>query len=98
MSRKRIKRRIDISLDDVIGDANDCDCRRYCSFCGKCRCNVESLIAGPMVFICSDCVELCVDIIAEDMAPRRPSKDEQAQTGVDRWKGAASALRGQQTS
>jgi ATP-dependent Clp protease ATP-binding subunit ClpX len=36
---------------------------RYCSFCGKSEHEVRKLIAGPTVFICDECVELCVDII-----------------------------------
>jgi hypothetical protein len=38
----------------------------YCSFCGKSQHHVEKLIAGPCVFICNECVELCVDIIKHD--------------------------------
>ena len=36
----------------------------YCSFCGKSQHEVRKLIAGPTVFICDECVELCLDIIA----------------------------------
>ena len=36
---------------------------RYCSFCGKSEHEVRKLIAGPTVFICDECVELCMDII-----------------------------------
>ncbi len=36
----------------------------YCSFCGKSQHEVRKLIAGPTVFICDECVELCNDIIA----------------------------------
>ena len=35
----------------------------YCSFCGKSQHEVEKLIAGPTVFICGECIELCADII-----------------------------------
>ncbi|HQT83380.1 MULTISPECIES: ATP-dependent Clp protease ATP-binding subunit ClpX [Acidiphilium] len=38
----------------------------YCSFCGKSQHEVIKLIAGPTVFICNECVELCMDIIRED--------------------------------
>ena len=38
----------------------------YCSFCGKSQHEVRKLIAGPTVFICDECVELCMDIIKED--------------------------------
>ena len=50
----------------------------YCSFCGKSQHEVKKLIAGPSVFICDECIELCNDIIrdevpAEGRSPRRPS-------------------------
>jgi ATP-dependent Clp protease ATP-binding subunit ClpX len=38
----------------------------YCSFCGKSQHEVRKLIAGPTVFICDECVELCNDIIREE--------------------------------
>ncbi len=38
----------------------------YCSFCGKSQHEVRKLIAGPTVFICNECVELCLDIIREE--------------------------------
>ena len=37
-----------------------------CSFCGKSQHEVRKLIAGPTVYICNECVEVCLDIIAED--------------------------------
>ena len=47
----------------------------YCSFCGKSQHEVRKLIAGPTVFICDECVELCNDIIREEAkgaaAPRK---------------------------
>jgi len=39
----------------------------YCSFCGKSQHEVRKLIAGPSVFICDECVDLCNDIITEEM-------------------------------
>ena len=51
----------------------------YCSFCGKSQHEVRKLIAGPTVFICDECVELCMDIIREEnkildgQVPRRRS-------------------------
>ncbi|MDP4918226.1 MAG: AAA family ATPase, partial [Haliea sp.] len=39
----------------------------YCSFCGKSQHEVRKLIAGPSVFICDECVELCNDIIREEV-------------------------------
>src|SRR5258708_3691250 len=38
----------------------------YCSFCGKSQHEVRKLIAGPTVFICDECAELCMDIIREE--------------------------------
>src|SRR6266853_1855786 len=38
----------------------------YCTFCGKSQHEVRKLIAGPTVFICDECVELCMDIIGEE--------------------------------
>ena len=38
----------------------------YCSFCGKSQQEVRKLIAGPTVFVCDECVELCMDIIREE--------------------------------
>jgi len=38
----------------------------YCSFCGKSQHKVEKLIAGPAVFICNECVNLCNDIIEHE--------------------------------
>ena len=37
-----------------------------CSFCGKSQHEVKKLIAGPTVFVCDECVELCMDIIKDD--------------------------------
>ena len=39
----------------------------YCSFCGKSQHEVKKLIAGPSVFICDECIELCNDIIREEV-------------------------------
>jgi ATP-dependent Clp protease ATP-binding subunit ClpX len=39
----------------------------YCSFCGKSQHEVRKLIAGPSVFICDECIELCNDIIRDEM-------------------------------
>jgi len=42
-----------------------------CSFCGKEQCETERLIAGPGVYICTDCVGLCNEIIEEERLPQR---------------------------
>lgn len=47
---------------------------RYCSFCGKSEHEVRKLIAGPTVFICDECVELCVDIIRTADKSTAPSE------------------------
>jgi len=49
----------------------------YCSFCGKSQHEVRKLIAGPSVFVCDECVELCNDIIREEL-------DERAERGRDK--------------
>jgi ATP-dependent Clp protease ATP-binding subunit ClpX len=51
-----------------MSNANDTDAKNtlYCSFCGKSQHEVRKLIAGPTVFICDECVELCMDIIREE--------------------------------
>ena len=46
-------------------DGGDSKNTLYCSFCGKSQHEVRKLIAGPTVFICDECVELCMDIIRE---------------------------------
>jgi len=45
----------------------------YCSFCGKSQHEVRKLIAGPSVFVCDECVELCNDIIREEMQEKSSS-------------------------
>ena len=50
----------------------------YCSFCGKSQHEVKKLIAGPSVFICDECIELCNDIVRDEIAPEsggKPGKD-----------------------
>src|SRR6188472_1537628 len=46
----------------------------YCSFCGKSQHEVRKLIAGPSVFICDECIELCNDIIREEAASDKGAK------------------------
>ena len=52
-----------MSKSDQSGDGKN---PLYCSFCGKSQHEVKKLIAGPTVFICDECVELCMDIIREE--------------------------------
>ena len=53
--------------DERQGRSGDSSKVLYCSFCGKSQHEVRKLIAGPSVFICDECVELCNDIIREEL-------------------------------
>ena len=44
-----------------------------CSFCGKSQNMVERLVAGPNVYICNECIELCNDILSEEEASFSPA-------------------------
>jgi ATP-dependent Clp protease ATP-binding subunit ClpX len=57
-------------------DETDSKNTLYCSFCGKSQHEVKKLIAGPNVFICNECVELCMDIIREEDKTQLVSKGE----------------------
>ncbi|MAZ79550.1 MAG: ATP-dependent Clp protease ATP-binding subunit ClpX [Gammaproteobacteria bacterium] len=57
-------------------DKNVDDKLLYCSFCGKSQQDVKKLIAGPSVFVCDECVELCNDIIREELLDQEPSEDK----------------------
>src|SRR6056297_3099455 len=62
--------------DDTRGK-NDEGKLLYCSFCGKSQHEVRKLIAGPSVFICDECVELCNDIIREELEDKsEPGKSK----------------------
>ena len=50
----------------------------YCSFCGKSQHEVRKLIAGPSVFICDECIELCNDIIREETASDKGAKGQKS--------------------
>ncbi|PKG85940.1 ATP-dependent Clp protease ATP-binding subunit ClpX [Colwellia sp. 75C3] len=50
----------------------------YCSFCGKSQHEVRKLIAGPSVFVCDECVELCNDIIREEISEISPKESKEA--------------------
>ena len=54
----------------------------YCSFCGKSQHEVKKLIAGPSVFICDECIDLCTDIIQEEVAklPKTDGAEESLPT------------------
>lgn len=53
--------------DEKNGTGEDSKKLLYCSFCGKSQHEVRKLIAGPSVFVCDECVELCNDIIREEL-------------------------------
>src|SRR6187551_3075252 len=59
--------------DDRQGRSGDSSKILYCSFCGKSQHEVRKLIAGPSVFICDECVELCNDIIREELEEKAQS-------------------------
>ena len=59
--------------EDRQGRSGDGNKILYCSFCGKSQHEVRKLIAGPSVFICDECVELCNDIIREELEEKAQS-------------------------
>lgn len=62
--------------DEIKGkDGDDNGKLLYCSFCGKSQDEVRKLIAGPSVFICDECVDLCNDIIREEIQDAEPQDD-----------------------
>src|SRR5437762_12071919 len=50
--------------------ASDGNEQLLCSFCGKSQRQVKKLIAGPGVYICDECIDLCTEIIDEELTPR----------------------------
>jgi len=54
----------------------DDDANLSCSFCGKSQREVKKLIAGPTVYICDECIELCNDIIAEEYGQEEPAPED----------------------
>ena len=59
--------------EDTRGKGNESAKLLYCSFCGKSQHEVRKLIAGPSVFVCDECVELCNDIIREELQDKAES-------------------------
>jgi ATP-dependent Clp protease ATP-binding subunit ClpX len=57
------------------GKSNDNSKLLYCSFCGKSQHEVRKLIAGPSVFICDECVDLCNDIIREEVRDKHVNEE-----------------------
>ncbi|NOY62721.1 MAG: ATP-dependent Clp protease ATP-binding subunit ClpX [Gammaproteobacteria bacterium] len=62
--------------DDKRGKGSDGEKLLYCSFCGKSQHEVRKLIAGPAVFVCDECVELCNDIIREEINEKPSLSDD----------------------
>jgi hypothetical protein len=54
----------------------------YCSFCGKHQDNVADLIAGFAALICDECVELCIDVIADNKHKRAVANEQRIETVV----------------
>ena len=67
-------------MSDETRGRNDEGKLLYCSFCGKSQHEVRKLIAGPSVFVCDECVELCNDIIREELDDRADQGDEKLPT------------------
>ncbi|WP_193075386.1 ATP-dependent Clp protease ATP-binding subunit ClpX [Pseudomonas sp. FME51] len=64
-------------MTDMTGKGDDNGKLLYCSFCGKSQHEVRKLIAGPSVFICDECVDLCNDIIREEVQESQNDSGEQ---------------------
>ncbi|MEH6388338.1 MULTISPECIES: ATP-dependent Clp protease ATP-binding subunit ClpX [Pseudomonas] len=64
-------------MTDMTGKGDDNGKLLYCSFCGKSQHEVRKLIAGPSVFICDECVDLCNDIIREEVQENQTESSSQ---------------------
>ncbi|BCE01934.1 ATP-dependent Clp protease ATP-binding subunit ClpX [Marinicellulosiphila megalodicopiae] len=64
-------------MSDDTKDKQDEGKLMYCSFCGKSQHEVRKLIAGPSVFICDECVDLCNDIIREEFQDKAPESSSE---------------------
>jgi ATP-dependent protease Clp ATPase subunit len=56
----------------------------FCSFCGKSQHEVDQLIAGPSVFICDECTEMCMNIVLSHRTEKRPHLPLEIATNFDR--------------
>lgn len=63
--------------------SKDDDKLLYCSFCGKSQHEVRKLIAGPSVFVCDECVELCNDIIREEVEEKEGGEQDRLPTPAE---------------
>lgn len=61
--------------DEISSKGGDGGKLLYCSFCGKSQDEVRKLIAGPSVFVCDECVDLCNDIIREEIQEAEPQEE-----------------------
>jgi len=52
-----------------------------CSFCGKSQFDIAKLVAGPGVFVCNECIDLCTQIITEESALKSSSADDAVRSG-----------------
>ena len=64
----------------------------YCSFCGKSQSEVRKLIAGPSVYVCDECVDLCNDIIKEELAGDNQDESEEGLQKLPKPKEIKAAL------
>ncbi len=65
-------------MTDIISGDDDSKELLYCSFCGKSQHEVKKLIAGPSVYICDECVDLCTDIIIEEVKDKVESDEPES--------------------
>ena len=63
----------------------------YCSFCGKSQHEVKKLIAGPSVFICDECIDLCNDIIRDETTSDAGNGRQRSRTCRPRARSAPSS-------
>src|SRR5919198_981835 len=73
--------------------APESEARLVCSFCGKSQDEVRKLIAGPKVYICDECIDLCNDIIAEEcQQERRPATSRTSSRSRPGWETSTMVL------
>ena len=70
----------------MVDSKNNSKSTLFCSFCGKSQHEVRKLIAGPTVFICDECVELCMDIIREENKVISSPKTSNVETPKELYK------------
>ncbi|MBL4852258.1 MAG: ATP-dependent Clp protease ATP-binding subunit ClpX [Gammaproteobacteria bacterium] len=70
-------------MSDDKDNKKDDDKLLYCSFCGKSQHEVRKLIAGPSVFVCDECVELCNDIIREEVEEKEGAEHDRLPTPAE---------------